>query len=171
MALELFFHFRRRLNGFYLAGLQGDRLQFLPTEAFAAQLEHRNTGAALLTLWVKCVSAERGHGSKSRVHFLGYSLVKMWVNCLTHAVPHIGWRSAALPPTASSCPMGTRKCPDRFKEYRRGGFAPSPIFLMFFFYSHHLCHEISHRLCGLVLLLPCCVCVGSQGEYNRKRLL
>lgn len=42
MALELFFHFRRRLNGFYLAGLQGDRLQFLPTEAFAAQLEHRS---------------------------------------------------------------------------------------------------------------------------------
>ena len=28
----------------------------------------------LLNLWVKCVSAERGHGSKSRVHFLGYSL-------------------------------------------------------------------------------------------------
>ena len=42
MALELFFHFRRGLNGFYLAGLQGDRLQFLPTEAFAAQLEHRS---------------------------------------------------------------------------------------------------------------------------------
>lgn len=42
MALELFFHFRRRLNGFYLDGLQGDRLQFLPTEAFAAQLEHRS---------------------------------------------------------------------------------------------------------------------------------
>ena len=43
----------------------------------------RNTGAALLTLWVKCVSAERGHGSKSRVHFLGYSLapvgVSVWV--------------------------------------------------------------------------------------------
>ena len=28
----------------------------------------------ILNLWVKCVSAERGHGSKSRVHFLGYSL-------------------------------------------------------------------------------------------------
>ena len=28
-----------------------------------------------MTLWVKCVSAEQGHGSKSRVHFLGYSLV------------------------------------------------------------------------------------------------
>ena len=28
----------------------------------------------------------------------------------------------------------TRKCANRFKEYRRGGFALSPIFLMFFFY-------------------------------------
>ena len=77
-----------------------------------------NTGAALLPLWVKCVSAERGHGSKSRVHFLGYSLknvwVKMWVNCLTHTVTH------------------TRKCADRFKEYRRGGFAPSPVFRILF---------------------------------------
>jgi len=33
--------------------------------------------------------------------------VKMWVNCLTHTLTHIGWQSAALPPTASSCPMGT----------------------------------------------------------------
>ena len=41
------------------------------------------SGAALLTLWVKCMSAEQGHGSKSRVHFLGYSLapvgVSVWV--------------------------------------------------------------------------------------------
>ena len=48
--------------------------------------------------------------------------VKMWVNCLTHTVTHIGWQSAALPPTASSCPMGTTKCVERLKEYRRGGF-------------------------------------------------
>ena len=40
--------------------------------------------------------------------------VKMWVNCLTHTVTH------------------TRKCADRFKEYRRGGFAFSPVFLCFF---------------------------------------
>ena len=40
--------------------------------------------------------------------------VKMWVNCLTHTVTH------------------TRKCADRFKEYRRGGFAFSPVFLRLF---------------------------------------
>ena len=40
--------------------------------------------------------------------------VKMWVNCLTHTVTH------------------TRKCADRFKEYRRGGFAPSPVFRILF---------------------------------------
>ena len=48
--------------------------------------------------------------------------VKMWVNCLTHIVTHIGWQSAALPPTASSCPMGTTKYAERLKEYRRGNF-------------------------------------------------
>ena len=58
----------------------------------------------------------------------------------------------------------TRKCANRFKEYRRGGFAPSPIFLMFFFCSHHLCHEAAHRLCSFILLLPCGVGVGSQGK-------
>ena len=47
---------------------------------------------------------------------------KMWVNCLTHTVTHIGWQSAALPPTASSCPMGTTKYAERLKEYRRGNF-------------------------------------------------
>ena len=40
--------------------------------------------------------------------------VKMWVNCLTHTVTH------------------TRKCADRFKEYWRGGFAPSPVFRILF---------------------------------------
>ena len=45
--------------------------------------------------------------------------VKMWVNCLTHTVTHIGWQPAALPPTASSCPMGTTKCAERTKEHRR----------------------------------------------------
>ena len=58
----------------------------------------------------------------------------------------------------------TRKCANRFKEYRRGGFALSPIFLMFFFCSHHLCHETAHFLRGLLLHLPCGVGVGSQGE-------
>ena len=70
----------------------------------------------------------------------------MWVNCLTHTVTH------------------TRKCADRFKEYRRGGFAPSPIFLMFFFCSHHLCHEAAHFLRGLLLHLPCDVGVGAESE-------
>ena len=56
----------------------------------------------------------------------------------------------------------TRKCADRFKEYRRGGFAPSPIFLMFFFCSHHLCHEAAHFLRGLLLHLPCDVGVGAE---------
>ena len=58
----------------------------------------------------------------------------------------------------------TRKCAERVKEYWRGGFAPSPIFLMFFFCSHHLCHEAAHRLCSFILLLPCGVGVGSQGK-------
>ena len=40
--------------------------------------------------------------------------VKMWVNGLAHTVTH------------------TRKCADRFKEYRRGGFAPSPVFRILF---------------------------------------
>ncbi len=61
-------------------------------------------------------------------------------------------------------PTHTRKCADRFKEYRRGGFAPSPIFLMFFFCSHHLCHETAHFLRGLLLHLPCDVGVGVQRE-------
>ena len=55
----------------------------------------------------------------------------------------------------------TRKCADRFKEYRRGGFAPSPIFLMFFFCSHHLCHETAHLLSSTLLHLPRSVCVGA----------
>ena len=58
----------------------------------------------------------------------------------------------------------TRKCANRFKEYRRGGFAPSPIFLMFFFCSHHLCHETAHFLRSLLLHLPCGVGVGAESE-------
>ena len=33
-----------------------------------------------------------------------------------------------------------------------------------FFCLHDLCHEVAHRLCGLVLLLPCCVGVGAEGK-------
>ena len=72
--------------------------------------------------------------------------VKMWVNCLTHTVTH------------------TTKCAERAKEYRRGGFAPSPIFLMFFFCSHHLRHEAAHFLRSLLLHLPCGVGVGAERE-------
>ena len=40
--------------------------------------------------------------------------VKMWGNCLTHTVTH------------------TRKCPDRSREYRRGGKTSSPVLSAFF---------------------------------------
>ena len=32
-----------------------------------------------MTPWVKCVSTLWGHGSNSRVHFMGYSLFRLWV--------------------------------------------------------------------------------------------
>ena len=45
-----------------------------------------------LTPWVKCVSTLWGHGSNSRVHFMGYSLfyvwVTVWVRRLTHILTH-----------------------------------------------------------------------------------
>lgn len=69
----------------------------------------------------------------------------MWGNRLTHTLTH------------------TRKCPDRPKEYRRGGFASSPVFLSSFC-SHDLRHEAAHGLRGFVLLLPHGVGVGAQGE-------
>ena len=71
---------------------------------------------------------------------------KMWVNCLTHTVTH------------------TRKCAERVKEYRRGGFCLLSGIFASFFCLHHLRHEASHRLCGFILLLPCGVGVGSQGK-------
>ena len=59
--------------------------------------------------------------------------------------------------------MGTRKYPDRSKEYRRGGFCLlSGIFV--FFCLHDLRHEAAHGLCGLVLLLPRSVGVGAECE-------
>ena len=71
---------------------------------------------------------------------------KMWANRLTHTVTH------------------TRKCPDGFKEYRRGSFCFLSGIFASFFCLHHLRHEAAHRLCGFVLLLPCGVGVGSQGK-------
>ena len=45
-----------------------------------------------MTPWVKCVSTLWGHGSNSRVHFMGYSLfyvwVTVWVRRLTHILTH-----------------------------------------------------------------------------------
>ena len=59
--------------------------------------------------------------------------VKMWVNRLTHTLTHtrIGLKSTG-----------------------EEAFAFSPVFLVLFC-SHDLRHEAAHRLCGLVLLLPC----------------
>ena len=70
----------------------------------------------------------------------------MWVNRLTHTVTH------------------TTKCVERFKEHRRGGFCLLSGIFASFFCLHDLCHETAHRLCGLVLLLPCSVGVGAEGE-------
>ena len=78
--------------------------------------------------------------------------VKMWVNCLTHTVTHIGWQSAALPPTASSCPMGTTKCAERAKEHRRGNCLLSGALLA--------CG--TYRICAMKLPIFsaafCCIC-------------
>ena len=78
--------------------------------------------------------------------------VKMLVNCLTHTLTHIGWQSAALSPTASSCPMGTTKCAERVKEYRRGNR----------FLSGALLACGTYRICAMKLPIFsaafCCIC-------------
>ena len=78
--------------------------------------------------------------------------VKMRVNCLTHTLTHIGWQSAALPPTASSCPMGTTKCAERTKEHRRGNC----------FLSGALLACGTYRICAMKLPIFsaafCCIC-------------
>ena len=72
--------------------------------------------------------------------------VKMWVNCLTHTVTH------------------KRKCTERMKEYRRGSFCFLSGIFASFFCSHHLRHEATHFLRGLLLHLPCDMGVGAEGE-------
>ena len=71
---------------------------------------------------------------------------------LTHTVTHIGWQSAALPPTASSCPMGTTKCAERTKEHRRENC----------FLSGALLACGSYRICAMKLPIFsaafCCIC-------------
>ena len=96
--------------------------------------------------------------------FMKHVSNRIWEETLTHTVTHIGWQSAALPPTASSCPMGTTKYAERLKEYRRGNFCLLSGIFASFFCSHHLRHEAAHFLRGLLLHLPCDVGVGAEGE-------
>ena len=72
---------------------------------------------------------------------------------LTHTVTHIGWQSVALPPTASSCPMGTTKCAEKAKEHRRGNCLLSGALLA--------CG--TYRICAMKLPIVCaassCFCL------------
>ena len=67
-----------------------------------------------------------------------------------HRDPHR--QSAALPPTASSCPMGTTKCAERTKEHRRGNR----------FLSGALLACGTYRICAMKLPIFsaafCCIC-------------
>ena len=67
-----------------------------------------------------------------------------------HRDPHR--QSAALPPTVSSCPMGTTKCAERAKEHRRGNC----------FLSGALLACGSYRICAMKLPIFsaafCCIC-------------
>ena len=58
----------------------------------------------------------------------------------------------------------TRNYPDRSKEYRRGSFCFLSGIFASFFCSHHLRHEATHFLRGLLLHLPSDVGVGAEGE-------
>ena len=68
-----------------------------------------------------------------------------------HRDPHR--QSAALPPTASSCPMGTTKCAERTKEHRRGNC----------FLSGALLACGTYRICAMKLPIFsaafCCICL------------
>ena len=70
----------------------------------------------------------------------------MWVNRLTHTVTH------------------TTKCVERLKEYRRGGICLLSGIFAPFFCLHDLRHKTPHGLCGLILLLPRSVGVGTECE-------
>ena len=70
--------------------------------------------------------------------------VKMWASWLTHTVTH------------------TPKGPERFKECRAGSLRFPPGF--FLSVLHDLLHKAAHGGCCLVLLLPCCVGIGAEGE-------
>ena len=59
---------------------------------------------------------------------------KMWVNCLTHTVTH------------------TRKCADRFKEYRRGSFC---LFSGIFAFSAYMICTMKLPIFSAAF---CCIC-------------
>ena len=81
--------------------------------------------------------------------------------CCKNAEKCVGQNVGQLPdphrdPHNEMCGKSQR-APERRLCLLSGIFAP-------FFCLHDLCHKTAHRLCGLVLLLPCGVGVGSQGE-------
>ena len=82
---------------------------------------------------------------------------------MTHTVTHIGWQLAALPVTASSCPLCTGE-----KTQRTGGEARLPnrcaVLLFRWCVLPYLRHEVAHGLGGFILLLPGGVGVGAEGE-------
>ena len=119
------------------------------------------TIAAYVTLYLRLGKDEVGSSnlpSSSKKHRkLRFSVLFCCKNAENGVSQNVG---QALTHTVTH----TRKCADRLKEYRRGDFALSPIFLMFYFCSHYLRHEAAHGLCGFVLLLPCSVGVGAECE-------
>ena len=87
--------------------------------------------------------------------------VKMWVNCLTHIVTHIG-----ISGFAAYCQL----MPHGYNEMRgKNQRAPERKLLSFRCSAclrdlSNLRHEAAHFLRGLLLHLSCGVGVGSQGE-------
>ena len=87
--------------------------------------------------------------------------VKMWVNCLTHIVTHIG-----ISGFAAYCQL----MPHGYNEMRgKNQRAPERKLLPFRCSAclrdlSNLRHEAAHFLRGLLLHLSCGVGVGSQGE-------
>ena len=82
---------------------------------------------------------------------------------MTHTVTHIGWQLAALPVTASSCPLCTGE-----KTQRTGGEARLPnrcaVLLFRWCVLPYLRHEVPHGYSCLILFLASGVGVGAEGE-------
>jgi len=84
--------------------------------------------------------------------------------CCKNAENGVG-QNVGKPPDPHNEMCGkSQRAPERRLCLLSGIFAP-------FFYLHDLRHEATHFLRGLLLHLPRGVGVGSQGKYNRKRLL